>query len=120
MKDFLNDKVMPGIMAFINTKAMRALKDGIMYSMPMIMIGALFMLLANFPVTAVTDAFTKAGLTPFFNQISNSSFGIIGIIASIGIAFTYVKNEEIPALPAGIISLVSYLILMPSTVNGAD
>lgn len=120
MKEFLNDKVMPKIMAFINTKAMRALKDGIMYSMPMIMIGALFMLLANFPVPAVTDAFTKWGLTPFFNQISNSSFGIIAMIAAIGIAYTYVKNEGLAGLPAGIISLVSYLIIMPSSVADKD
>ncbi|MGN1382924.1 MAG: PTS sugar transporter subunit IIC [Eubacterium sp.] len=120
MSEFLNDKVMPKIMAFINTKAMRALKEGVMYSMPMIMIGALFMLLANFPVSAVTDALASAGLTPVFNQISNSSFGIIALIAAVGIAYTYVKNEGISGLPAGIISLVSFLILMPSSVNGAD
>lgn len=120
MKEFLNDKVMPKIMAFINTKAMQALKEGIMYSMPMIMVGALFMLLANFPVAAVTDAFTKAGLTPFFNQISNASFGIIAIIASIGIAYTYAKNEGIAGLPAGVISMVSFFILMPSSINDKD
>lgn len=34
MKDFLNNKLAPAIMRFVNTRALRALKDGIMYSMP--------------------------------------------------------------------------------------
>ena len=33
MKDFLNNKLAPAIMRFVNTGALRALKDGIMYSM---------------------------------------------------------------------------------------
>ena len=33
MKDFLNNKLAPAIMHFVNTRALRALKDGIMYSM---------------------------------------------------------------------------------------
>ncbi len=34
MKVFLNNKLAPAIMRFVNTRALRALKDGIMYSMP--------------------------------------------------------------------------------------
>ena len=34
MKDFLNNKLAPAIKRFVNTRALRALKDGIMYSMP--------------------------------------------------------------------------------------
>lgn len=33
MKVFLNNKLAPAIMRFVNTRALRALKDGIMYSM---------------------------------------------------------------------------------------
>jgi len=49
MKEFLNDKVIPKIMAFINTKAIMALKDGLLYAMPMMIIGSVFLLLAFFP-----------------------------------------------------------------------
>lgn len=33
MKDFLNNKLAPAIKRFVNIGALRALKDGIMYSM---------------------------------------------------------------------------------------
>lgn len=122
MKDFLNEKLIPKVMQFVNTKAMIALKDGLLYSMPVMMIGAVFLLLGNFPLDAVTNALDKAGLTPVLNQAANCTFSIISLIATVGIAYTYVKNEGYNGLPAGVISLCTYLILQPSTVmsDGAE
>lgn len=117
---FMQEKVVPGIMAFVNTKAMRALKDGIMYCMPMIMIGAVFMLIASFPVPSFTSWLSEVGLADVCNQMANSSFGIIAIIASISIAYSYVRSEGYAGLPAGIISLCCYLILCPSTYAVKD
>lgn len=117
MGEFLNNKVVPAIMRFINTKAMRALKDGIMYSMPMIMVGALFMLIGNFPVESVTAWLKETGIAAVCSQLSDSTFGVIAIIAAIGIAYTYVKNEGYAGLPAGIISACTFFVLQPSAVD---
>lgn len=116
MKDFLNDKIIPKIMEFVNTKAMIALKNGLLYSMPMMMIGALFLLITNFPVPAFTEALNNAGITPVMNQATDATFAIIAMIAVIGIAYTYVKNEGYNGLPAGVIALSTYLIMQPSSV----
>jgi len=120
MSSFLNDKIIPKIMEFVNTKAMQSLKNGLLYSMPMMMIGALFLLITNFPIQAFTDMLNDAGITPILNQATNSTFSIIAMIAAVGIAYTYVKNEGYNGLPAGIISLSTYLILQPSSVTGQD
>ncbi len=119
MGQFLNEKVKPAIMTFVNTKAMRALKDGIMYAMPMIMVGAAFMLIGNFPVPAVTEFLQETGLAAICSQLSDSSFGIIAIIAVVGIAYTYVKNEGFAGLPAGVIALCTFLVLQPSSVDSS-
>lgn len=119
MGQFLNERVVPAIMTFVNTKAMRALKDGIMYAMPMIMVGALFMLIGNFPVAAVTDWLAATGIAQICSQLSDSTFGIIAIIAAVGIAYTYVKNEGFAGLPAGVISLCTFLVLQPSSVDSS-
>lgn len=120
MKEFLNDKVIPKIMEFVNTKAMVALKNGLLYAMPMMMIGAVFLLVSNFPVPAVTNALSNAGITPLLNQACDCTFSIIAIIAAIGIGYEYVKNEGYNGLPAGIISLCTYLILQPASIATAD
>lgn len=116
MKDFFNDKVIPAMMAFINTKAIQSLKDGLLYSMPMMMIGSVCLLLANFPYKPIADALAAAGISAVLNQAFDSTFNIMALIASIGIAYTYVKNEGYNGMPAGVISLCSYLIIQPSSL----
>ena len=120
MKNFLNDKVVPAIMRFVNTKAMQALKNGLLYSMPVRMIGAIFLLIANFPIPLFTAAMERAGVTAILNQATNSTFAIIALIAAIGIGYTYVKNEGYNGLPAGVISLCTYLIWQPGSVIAED
>lgn len=117
MKEFINEKVVPAMMAFINTKAIQGLKDGMLYSMPMMIIGSVFLLLANFPFTPFTDWLTAMGITEILNQVYGSTFNVMALIASAGIAYTYVKNEGFQAMPAGVISLCSYLILQPSEIT---
>ena len=43
----LNEKIIPVIMKFVNLKGVIALKDGILYTLPLTMIGSLFLLLAQ-------------------------------------------------------------------------
>ncbi len=107
-------------MVFINTKAIRGLKDGLLYSMPMMIIGSIFLLLANFPYTPVADWLGAAGITPVLNQVFESTFNIMALIASIGIAYTYVKNEGYNGMPAGVISLCTYLLFQPSQVTNQE
>lgn len=120
MKNFLNDKVVPKIMAFINTKAIQSLKNGLLYAMPMMIIGSIFLLIANFPYAPFTDALSKWGVTPILNQANDATFAIIAIIAVIGIAYTYVKDEGYNGLPAGVIALCSYLLIQPASIETAD
>ena len=120
MKNYINDKVIPKMMVFINTKAIQGLKDGLLYSMPMMIIGSIFLLLANFPYLPLAEALRAAGITPVLNQAFESTFNVMALIASVGIAFTYVKNEGYNGMPAGVISLCTYLLLQPSSVVTAD
>ena len=117
MKEFLNDKIIPKIMAFINTRPISALKDGLLYAMPMMIIGSVFLLLAFFPYQPIADWFAAVGLTPVLTQVYESTFNLMALIAAVGIAYTYVKNENFPGLPAGVISLCSFVLIQPSAVT---
>lgn len=116
MKDFMNNKVVPKLMAFINTKAMQGLKDGMLYSMPMMIIGSVFLLIANFPIPAISNGLAAAGITPILNQAYGNTFNIMALITAAGIAYQYVKNEGYQGMPAGVISLCAWLILQPTAL----
>ncbi|WP_010581568.1 PTS sugar transporter subunit IIC [Liquorilactobacillus vini] len=109
--DFINKKVLPPIMKFVNTKAITALKDGMVYALPFIIIGSVFLILSNIPITSVANALKASGWSAVFSQAYTASFGLISVWASIGIAYVYVRNEGYEPLPAGLTSLSAFLIL---------
>lgn len=45
--NFVNSKIMPPVMKFVNTKAITALQNGMVYSLPFIIIGSIFLILGN-------------------------------------------------------------------------
>ena len=46
-KTFMNEKLIPKIMWFVNLKAIVALKDGILFTMPLIIVGSVLLLITQ-------------------------------------------------------------------------
>ncbi|XUB37141.1 PTS system, cellobiose-specific IIC component [Enterococcus sp. DIV0876] len=121
MGKLINEKVIPAVLKFTNTKAIRALKDGMMYTMPFLIVGSIFLLLANIPIPIVADWVNSSGLGIVFSQIFQSSFNLMAFFAVIGISYTYIKNEGIPAALAGSLTALSaFILLIPSSVSTED
>lgn len=116
MQNFINDRVVPPVMEFINTRPMQALKDGLLYSLPMMIVGSVFLLLQQFPIEAVGRFLTSVGLYDVFGTVYTNTFNIMAMIASIGIAYTYAKNDGYEGMPAGVISLSVWLMSQPQSV----
>lgn len=116
MSEFFQSTVMPAIMAFVNTRGIRAIKDGMVYSMPLIIVGAVYLLLFQLPIEALANAVTASGLVPYLAHGYTSTFQITALIAAIGIAYQWAKNDGWEPLSAGIISAATFLILVPDYV----
>lgn len=121
LRKFINEKVIPSVLKFTNTKAIRALKDGMMYTMPFLIVGSIFLLLANIPIPIVANWVNGNGLGIVFSQIFQSSFNLMAFFAVIGISYTYIKNEGIQASLAGSLTALSaFVLLIPSSVSTED
>ena len=81
---FINAKILPPIMKFVNTKAIVALKDGMVYALPFIIIGSIFLILNSFPMTAEQDWFKDIGWSVFFKQAYLTTLAINSIWTEIG------------------------------------
>ena len=117
MKEKFNEKVIPVILKFINTKAIQSIKNGMVTSMSPLIIGSIFLILSNFPVKAVVDVLESTGIKPVLDQVCGATFSISALIAVIGISYSYAKLENQEPLNCAIISLASFLILMPSSIT---
>ncbi|WP_373207735.1 PTS sugar transporter subunit IIC [Clostridium paraputrificum] len=108
------EKVMPYFMKFASSKPISAIKDGFILTMPATIIGSIFLLIGNFPINGWSDKmasiFGANWQTPL-NQVSGATFDILALIAVFGIAYAYTRNEGHEAVPAGILGIISFLIV---------
>lgn len=103
MQKLMNEKIIPKIMAFINLKGIQAIKDGMVYSMPLLIVGSVFLIITNFPVQAVVDVLEETGIKAVLEQANGATFNISAMIAVLGITYYYIKLEGQEPLSGAII-----------------
>lgn len=95
-----------------------AVRRGMLLSMPLIIIGSLFLIIGNLPFNGWTDWLHASGqLDVWLGKIVNGSFGLMGLVAAFGIAYNLADSYETDGAAAGVLALSSYLILTPYTFD---
>ena len=88
-------------------------------AMSLIIVGSLFMIINSFSVAGWSDWLSKTvvhgvSLAQILAKITNGSFGIMGLIAAFGIAWSYANQHKTDGVSAGIIYASVFFILTPS------
>ncbi|WP_186328868.1 PTS sugar transporter subunit IIC [Bacillus sp. X1(2014)] len=107
--DFFQEKLMDGFVAVGENKYMQAIRNGMMMILPFIIVGSLFTIISSFPFkwwTNLIEPYVK-----YFNVGYDLTFGMIGIIATLSIAYNLAKALKIDAIGTAITALVGFLIL---------
>ncbi|MBC2478550.1 PTS sugar transporter subunit IIC, partial [Clostridium beijerinckii] len=84
--------------------------------MPLIIIGSIFMILANFPMPGYANfvnGIFGAGFTTKLLYPIRVTFDIVAILAVISISYQLAKDREVDGLSAGTLSLAAFLMLTP-------
>lgn len=115
--NFVNSKILPPIMKFVNTKAIVALQNGMIYTLPFIIVGSIFLILSNIPIPAVANAINASGWGAIFNQAYTTTFNVMALWGSIGIAYIYIKNEGYEPLAGGLTACASFLMLQTLAID---
>ncbi|VTS12380.1 PTS sugar transporter subunit IIC [Streptococcus pseudoporcinus] len=111
-------KIIAPIMTFVNMKGIIALKDGMLAILPLTVVGSLFLIVGQIPFQGVNQAIAKvfgANWTEPFMQVYSGTFAIMGLISCFAIAYSYAKNAGVEPLPAGVLSLSAFFILLRSS-----
>src|SRR5690625_1334103 len=112
MNEFVQEKVLPPVMKFINFRPVQAIKDGMLFIMPISIVGSMFLLLAEFPYEPVKAFFANIGWSPAMYQANNATMGIMALVAVIAIPYSLAKSAGHEPLSAGISALVSFMLLL--------
>jgi PTS system cellobiose-specific IIC component len=74
-------------------------------------------IVVNLPIPGLSDWMVSSGVPAAANEMINSSMSLLAIYASFLIAYVYTKNDGMNGVTAGVISMASFLMLVPSTVT---
>lgn len=117
------NKLLGKVLVVVNSKPIVAIKEGFMLTMPLTIIGSVFLLFAFIPVDGYSELmsgiFGDEWATPLF-QVVGATFDILAMVGAFGIAYTYVKYEGHNGVNAGILSIVSLLIVTSAFVVAPD
>lgn len=119
--EYLQEKVMPQANKISNERHLAALRDAMVLTIPFIIIGSIFLILASFPIPAYTEflaqheAIKNALLFPF-----NATFNIVALVATFGLGYRLAESYSVDPLASGCIALASYFLVTPrfsTTIN---
>ena len=118
-KQELFDRFIEFMGRFAEIRAVAALRDGFIMTTPFTICGSVFLLLANLPIPGYAEF--MAGLfgpnwTDPLNAVSGATFSVLALIAVLAITYKYVEGEGCDAIMASILSLSTFLILLPPSV----
>lgn len=118
MTSFNSQKFITPIMKFVNMRGIIALKDGMLAILPLTVVGSLFLIIGQLPFQglnqSIASIFGESWTEPFM-QVYSGTFAIMGLISCFSIGYSYAKNSNVEPLPAGVLSLATFFILLKSS-----
>lgn len=102
-------RIMPIANRIGTQRHMTAIRKGIIATMPLTIVGSFFTILLNIPIESVASAIEP------YREILDIPFrytvGILALYATFGIASSLAKSYKLDSLTAGILALMSFLIV---------
>lgn len=117
--DFLEEKMAPIAGKIAENKYLSALQKGLMLSMPVLIIGSMAIIIADFPLPAyqnfISEKFGDMSWMWCWDMVFPATIGLISILSTIGISHTLAHENGVEEMPAVALSLVAYFLLLPLT-----
>lgn len=125
MFDRLNALFQPLAVGIGRNKYLMSIRDGFLVATPLLITGSIFLLIANFPIPAVTEFFqsvvinaeTQVTLADYLAVPADATYSIMAIFAVAGIAYSFARRMQVKPIFGAVTALMSWFILMPFQVT---
>lgn len=96
-----------------NQRHLKAVREGFMMAMPLVLVGSMFLLLIEWPNEAFRAFLTDIGLRGILTTMNQSTMAIISLVACFGIAYRLSESYGTDGQSAGVIALASFVLMAP-------
>ena len=116
---FLEEKLMPVAGKVANQRHLSAIKDGMVITLPFIIVGSVFLILGNLPIPALANFYannpTGQLISKWLSYPVDVTFNLLGFIACIGISYKLAQHYKLDEVSGVILSLLSFFLVTPFT-----
>lgn len=115
----LEKVLMPTAIKLGQNKALIAIRDGFLITTPLIIVGSIFLLIANFPIPHWSEFWAGifgAGWESWVTRVSGSVFNTVGFFSCLGTAYAYAREKKVDSIQAAAVAAISFLVLTPDKV----
>ena len=114
--------LMPLSQKLSSNKYLVALRDGLMLSMPLLIVGSLAIVIGDFPIPAFHEFMTSivgdVWNTWCWDMVNPATMGLVALFAVVGVSHSLASEEEVEPLPAVAISISAYFLLLQQMDGG--
>lgn len=113
---FLEEKVMPAAGRIAAQRHLQALRDGLIATMPLMIIGSLFLIIGFLPINGYPEFMASVFGDEWLGKLLypvGATFDIMALIAAFAIAYRLAEKYDVDPLSAGVISVVAFLLATP-------
>jgi PTS system cellobiose-specific IIC component len=119
-QDFLEKAIAPIATTLGNNTCIKAITQGMMLTVAFTIVGSIFTILGAIPIDVWTKFITDTGLKDLFAVMTTVTIDIIALIATFGIAYSYAEMKKEEGRAAGLLAVISFLILIPLEVTAGE
>ncbi|ALM58103.1 MULTISPECIES: PTS sugar transporter subunit IIC [Staphylococcus] len=116
--DALEKHLLPVASKLGSNKILISMRDGIIVAMPLIIIGSLFLVISGIAIPGWIEWLEAQGIQPYLMKAVNGTFGLMGLVASFGVAHSIARQYNTDGVSAGIIAMSAFLVVTPNVMTG--
>lgn len=107
--EFFQQKIMPSIVRVSENRFLVAIRNGIAVTLPLTVVGSLFLVIANLPFSGWSEFLGGFGVK--LGVPINFTFGILGLIVCAGVAYYLSESYGLDSINSVVLSLSAFLML---------
>ena len=111
--NWITDKLMPPLTKIANQRHLVAIRNGLVVTLPVIIAGSIFLIVGNIPIESWTNFLEP--YQPMIDAAVNASFGIISLLAVMGIGYELANSYQLSGVNGAALSVVAYIITQLSS-----
>lgn len=97
-------------------KVLTAIRDGFLIATPLLIVGSIFLLIANFPIpnwNEIVGNLLGPDWSSWFKAVSRATFNISGLLTVVGTGYAMSRELKVNKIQGAVLAMVAFFITMP-------